>query len=49
MLKLDAETREIPVLTYTTEYDGQDFDTAIAQLAEEEDDLLPTRPAMRMN
>src|SRR5688572_5806320 len=49
MLKLDPGTREIPVLTYTTEYDGQDFDTAIAQLAEEEDDLLPTRPAMRMN
>src|SRR5688572_32514022 len=36
MLKLDAETREIPVLTYTTEYDGQDFDTAIAQLRSEE-------------
>ena len=49
MLKLDAETREIPVLTYTTEYDGQDFDTAISQLAEEEDDLVPTRPALRMN
>jgi len=24
MLKLDAETRNIPVLTYTTEYDGRD-------------------------
>jgi PleD family two-component response regulator len=49
MLKLDAETREIPVLTYTTEYDGQDFDAAVSQLAEDEDDLLPTRPALRMN
>ena len=29
MLKLDADTRDIPVLTYTTEYEGQDFDTAI--------------------
>jgi len=49
MLKLDAETREIPVLTYTTEYEGQDFDEAISQLAEEEDDMLPARPALRMN
>jgi PleD family two-component response regulator len=49
MLKLDAETREIPVLTYATEYDGQDFDAAVSQLAEDEDDLLSTRPALRMN
>ena len=49
MLKLDAETRDIPVLTYTTEYEGQDFDTAIAQLAEEEEDVFPTRPQLRMN
>src|SRR5512143_782815 len=26
MLKLDGETRDIPVLTYTTEYEGQDLD-----------------------
>jgi CheY-like chemotaxis protein len=49
MLKLDPETRAIPVLTYTTEFEGQDFDDAIAQLAEEEDDFLPTRPALSMN
>jgi CheY-like chemotaxis protein len=49
MLKLDPETRNIPVLTYTTEYEGQDFDAAISQLAEEEEDVLPTRPALRMN
>ena len=49
MLKLDAETKDIPILTYTTEYEGQDFDSAISQLAEEEDDLLPARPALRMN
>ena len=30
MLKLDEETRGIPVLTYTTEYEGQDFDEAIS-------------------
>ena len=49
MLKLDDETRNIPVLTYTTEYEGQDFDAAITQLAEEEENLLPSRPALRMN
>ena len=49
MLKLDAETRHIPVLTYTTEYEGQDFDTAISQLAEEEEEVFPTRPQLRMN
>ena len=50
MLKLDAETKDIPILTYTTEYEGQDFDSAISQLADDEDDFLPTqRPALRMN
>ena len=50
MLKLDPETREIPVLTYTTECEGQDFDTAISQLAEEEEEMFPaSRPALRMN
>jgi PleD family two-component response regulator len=49
MLKLDNETKDIPVLTYTTEYEGQDFDAAISQIAEEEEDLLPSRPALRMN
>src|SRR5688572_11869451 len=49
MLKLDDETREIPVLTYTTEYEGQDFDAAISQLADDEEDMFPSRPALRMN
>ena len=50
MLKLDDETREIPILTYTTEYEGQDFDAAISQLADDEVDMLPTsRPALRMH
>jgi CheY-like chemotaxis protein len=49
MLKLDPDTRDVPVLTYTTECEGQDFDEAISQLAEEEDDMLPARPALRMN
>jgi len=50
MLKLDAETKDIPILTYTTEYEGQDFDSAISQLADDEEDFLPSqRPALRMN
>src|SRR4051812_22454335 len=31
MLKLDVETRHIPVLTYTTEYDGQEQDEDVAE------------------
>jgi PleD family two-component response regulator len=49
MLKLDPETRTIPVLTYTIEYDSESFDAAISQLAEEDEDLLTTAPALRMN
>ena len=50
MLKLDQATKDIPILTYTTEYEGQDFDSAISQLAEDEEEFLPTqRPALRMN
>jgi PleD family two-component response regulator len=50
MLKLDQETTNIPILTYTTEYEGQDFDSAISQLAEDEEEFLPPqRPALRMN
>ena len=49
MLKLDADTKNIPVLTYTTEYEGQDFDAAISQLADDEDDIMPARAALRMN
>jgi CheY-like chemotaxis protein len=50
MLKLDPETREIPVLTYTTEYEGQDFETAVSQLADEEEAVFrAARPALRMN
>ena len=49
MLKLDMDTKDIPVLTYTTECEGQDFDAAISQLADDEDDLMPARPSLRMN
>ena len=40
---------DIPVLTYTTEFEGEDFDTAISALADDEEVLLPQRPAPRMN
>jgi CheY-like chemotaxis protein len=48
MLKLDAETRRIPVLTCTTEQEGQDLDSALAQLAED-DGSISTRLAMNKN
>ena len=49
MLKLDPETRQLPVLTYTTECEGQDLESTFSQLAEDEDTLLLSRPALRMN
>ena len=50
MLKLDDVTRDIPVLTYTTESEECDFDAAISQLADDdEQSMLPARPAPRMN
>jgi PleD family two-component response regulator len=50
MLKLDPETQDIPLLTYTTEYEGQDFDTLAFQPDDGDDSPRPTRPAaLRMN
>ena len=50
MLKLDDVTRDIPVLTYTTESEESDFDAAISQMADDdEQSMLPARPAPRMN
>ena len=49
MLKLDPQTRDIPVLTCTTEHEGQDFDAAISQLADDEEDAFPAGPVLRMN
>jgi len=49
MLKLDAETKNIPVLTYTTEYEGQAFEEALSQLADDDEEMMPARPALRMN
>ena len=48
MLKLDDETRGIPVVTYTTEYEGQISDEE--EPAERTDTAIFTAtPAMRMN
>ncbi len=50
MLKLDPDTRDIPVLTYTTEYEGQDLEGVISHMAEEEEEpALSNRPALPMN
>ncbi len=46
MLKLDDETFRIPVLTYTTEYEGQDTDGRLADSFDSP--LLPVR-ALPMN
>lgn len=47
MLKLDGETRDIPVLTYTTEYDGTEADDDIAE--PETVILAPKAAAVLMN
>lgn len=47
MLKLDEETREIPVLTYTTEYDGQESDEEVPEHSGAE--MFTAKPAVWMN
>jgi PleD family two-component response regulator len=47
MLKLDHDTRTIPVLTYTTEYDGEDAEEDDAESSDEE--MFAPKPAVRMN
>jgi PleD family two-component response regulator len=47
MLKLDAETREIPVLTYTSENDGDDADDDIPEPTDVE--MFTTKTAVLMN
>jgi CheY-like chemotaxis protein len=48
MLKLDPETRDIPVLTYTMEYDEQGLDATFSQLIDG-DRSSRYSPARRMN
>lgn len=48
MLKLDEDTRTIPVLTYTTEYEGQDTDEE--EVVEGSDtEMFTPEPVLRMN
>lgn len=47
MLKLDDDTRGIPVLTYTTEYEGQETEEDLTETAEPE--MFQAKPTMRMN
>ena len=50
MLKLDPNTSDIPVLTYTTEHEGQDFNMVLSSFTDEDpDSVFPSRPALRMN
>src|SRR5262245_57478323 len=47
MLKLDDDTRNIPVLTYTTEYDGPERDDEMPEPSESE--MFAPKPAIWMN
>jgi len=47
MLKLDEETRDIPVLTYTTEYDGQETEVEVPEPAESA--MFAPQPTAWMN
>ena len=47
MLKLDEETRGIPVLTYTTEYDGPEKEEEVPEMAGTE--IFTAKPAVWMN
>ena len=48
MLKLDDETRSIPVLTYTTEYEGQESEDEAPEPSDV-DEMFAPKPVMRMN
>jgi CheY-like chemotaxis protein len=47
MLKLDDETRDIPVLTYTTEHAGEETEEGIPEPSETE--MFAPKPAVWMN
>jgi CheY-like chemotaxis protein len=47
MLKLDGETRDIPLLTYTTDYEGQDAEDEAPEVSETA--MFAPRPAEVMN
>jgi CheY-like chemotaxis protein len=47
MLKLDGETRDIPVMTYTTDYEGRDSEDEAPEFSETA--MFAPRPAEVMN
>ena len=47
MLKLDEETRDIPVLTYTTEYEGQELEADVPEPSDTA--MFAPQPTMWMN
>ena len=47
MLKLDEATRDIPVLTYTTEYEGQESEAEVPEPSDSE--MFAPQPTMWMN
>ena len=49
MLKLDDDTRSIPVLTYTTEYEGQEAEEATVEEEPSDNEMFTAKPALRMN
>ncbi len=49
MLALDAETRDIPIVTCPTEWDGENLDEAISRMTDDDEILVSARPELRMN
>jgi CheY-like chemotaxis protein len=49
MLKLDPDTRDIPILTCMAAHQPLDFDAAVSLLAEGEEDWSPSGLLPRMN
>lgn len=49
MLKLDPDTRSIPLLSYTPDQKDRDLDADLMRLADGDDILIPGYPALRMN
>jgi CheY-like chemotaxis protein len=47
MLKIDEETRDIPILTYTTEFEGQDVEPEAPEPSDTE--MFAAAPVLRMN
>ena len=49
MLKLDPDTRGIPLMSYAPGRKGGDVEADLFRIDEDEDLLTPCHPALRMN